>query len=180
VALFHAVGATPEAKTLEEAFQGDVPEQVVEVRISDLTAAQSGLSTAEEGARLDAVVLGCPHFSFAEFRQLGQAIQSWGRPSSPDVRVTVFTNQVSYGLLQRSGFADTIVDFGCEIFVDTCPFLTPVIPSDVSVLMTNSGKCAYYAPGELDVQVAYGSLRDCVRSAVEGIVSQEETLWRKS
>ena len=138
------------------------------------------MSTAEEGARLDAVVLGCPHFSFAEFRELGRAIHLWDRPSHPDVRVVVFTNQVSHGLLQRSDFADTIVDFGCEIVLDTCPFLTPVIPSDVTVLMTNSGKCAYYAPGELDVQVAYGSLGDCVRSAVEGIVSREETLWRRS
>ena len=179
VALFHAVGATPEANTLEEAFQGDVPEQVVDVRFSDLMAAGSDMSTAEEGARLDAVVLGCPHFSYAEFRQLGRAIQSWDRPSSPDVRVVVFTNQVSYGLLQRSGFADTIVDFGCEIVLDTCPFFTPVVPSDARVLMTNSGKCAYYAPGELGVQVAFGSLSDCVRSAVEGIVRREETLWRK-
>jgi predicted aconitase len=180
VALFHAVGATPEARTLEDAFLGDVPEQVVDVHSSDLMAAESDLSTAEEGAKLDAVVLGCPHFSFAEFRELGRAIQSWDRPSHPNVRVLVFTNQVSYGLLQRSDFADTIVGFGCEIVLDTCPFLTPVIAPDARVLVTNSGKCAYYAPGELGVQVAFGTLRDCVGSAVEGIVRREETLWRKS
>jgi predicted aconitase len=179
VALFHAVGATPEAKTLEEAFQGDVPEQVIEVHSSDLIVAESDLSTAEEGIKLDAVVLGCPHFSFAEFRELERAIQAWDRPSHPDVRVVVFTNQVSYGLLQRSDSAGPIVDFGCEIVLDTCPFLTPIIASDTRVLMTNSGKCAYYAPGELGVQVAFGSLSDCVRSAVAGNVDREETLWRK-
>jgi predicted aconitase len=178
VALFHAVGATPEAKTLEEAFQGDVPEQVFDVGVADLAAAESDLSTAGAGVRLEAIVLGCPHFSFAEFQQLGRAIRSQGRRLSQDVRVIVFTNQVAYGLLQRSDLADTIVDFGCEIVLDTCPFLTPIIASDARVLMTNSGKCAYYAPGELGVQVAFGSLRDCVRSAVEGVVSREETLWR--
>jgi predicted aconitase len=46
--------------------------------------------------------------------------------------------------------------------------------------VSDSGKCAYYAPGELGVQVAFRTLRDCVRSAVEGIVRREETLWRAS
>jgi len=44
--------------------------------------------------------------------------------------------------------------------------------------MTNSGKCAYYAPGELGVQVAFGSMRDCVRSAIEGAVCWGRTVWK--
>ena len=38
------------------------------------------------------------------------------------------------------------------------------------VLMTNSGKWAYYAPGNIGVQVAFGSLDDCVASAGAGRV----------
>ena len=178
VALFHAVGVTPEAHTLEEAFQGDDPEQVVDVHLSDLVAAQSEMSTAEEGADLDAVVLGCPHFSYDEFDRLAQAIRSTGRSLHPDLRLIVLTSQASYALLQRSGLMAPIVDFGVEIVIDTCVFLSPILSSDARVIMTNSGKCAYYAPGELGVQVAFGSLRECVRSATEGAVCREEAPWK--
>jgi len=36
--------------------------------------------------------------------------------------------------------------------------------------MTNSAKYAYYAPGLLGARVTFGSLADCVRSAVAGRV----------
>jgi hypothetical protein len=43
--------------------------------------------------------------------------------------------------------------------------------------MTNSAKYAYYSPGLLDVEVAFGNMADCVRSAVEGKVSVDDSLW---
>ena len=61
--------------------------------------------------------------------------------------------------------------------MDTCPLATPMLPPEIRTLMTNSAKYAYYAPGLLDTQVIYGSLADCVRSAVEGRVVRDETLW---
>jgi len=182
VALFHAIGVTPEANTLEEAFQGDAPERIIDVHLSDLLAARRDLSTAEEGAKLDWVVLGCPHFSYAEFEQLAELIRlNKAQSVHPDVKFIVTSNQTSYSLLQRSNLIDELRDFGVRITLDTCVFLTPLIPPDAKVLMTNSGKCAYYAPGELGLQVAFGSMADCVRSAVEGYVCrQEETRWMKS
>ncbi|MBC7263199.1 MAG: aconitase X catalytic domain-containing protein [Chloroflexi bacterium] len=171
VALFHAIGVTPEASTLEEAFQGDAPERVIDIHSSDLLAARADLSTAEEGARLDWVVLGCPHFSFTEFERLAELIRAHkGRSVHPNVKFLIISNQVAYSLLQRSDLMDVLMDFGVRITLDTCVFHTPIIPSDAKVLMTNSGKCAYYAPGELGLQVAFGSMADCVRSAVEGYV----------
>jgi len=92
----------------------------------------------------------------------------------------VLTSQCSYALLQRSDLLPTLADFGVEIILDTCLFHSPIIPSQGEVIMTNSGKCAYYAPGELRARVAFGSLRDCVCSAINGVVSREESLWRPS
>jgi predicted aconitase len=43
--------------------------------------------------------------------------------------------------------------------------------------MTNSAKFAYYAPGLLSKEITFGSLKDCVRSAIEGRVIRDETLW---
>ena len=181
VALFHAIGVTPEANTLEEALQGSNPERVIDVRSLDLRAAWSDLSTTAEGEKLDVVILGCPHFSFAEFQQLTQAIEDLGGGSRhPDCRILILTSQTSYSLLQRSEFVDPLTDFGVEIVLDTCMFHTPIIEPETKVVMTNSGKCAYYAPGHLNVRVAFGSLHDCVRSAKKGVVRREDSLWKAS
>ena len=34
--------------------------------------------------------------------------------------------------------------------------------------MTNSGKWAHYAPGNIGVEVAFGAMEDCIRSAAAG------------
>jgi predicted aconitase len=45
------------------------------------------------------------------------------------------------------------------------------------LVMTSSAKWAWYAPGNLGVQVAFGSLRECVDSAVKGRVVRDDALW---
>src|SRR5213080_2248284 len=65
VALFHIVGITPEAPTLDAAFQGNAGLKAcavtVAVTTSDLRAARRELTTAD-GRELDMVILGSPHF----------------------------------------------------------------------------------------------------------------------
>ncbi|MDT8301215.1 MAG: aconitase X catalytic domain-containing protein [Sedimentisphaerales bacterium] len=183
LALFHAIGITPEANTLEEAFHREQPQRTIDIHLSDLQKAASELSTAQEGINLDVVILGCPHFSFDEFRKLAELIKARtekGQTLHPDVRFIVISSQTSYSLLQRSDFINVLINFGVEITLDTCMFHTPMISKDTKVIMTNSGKCAYYAPGELKVQVAFGTMADCVDSAVNGLVCQKESLWKIS
>jgi predicted aconitase len=59
---------------------------------------------------------------------------------------------------------------GVTLVADTCVYVSALIKPGVGAIMTNSGKCAYYAPGNLGVEVAYGSLADCVASARAGKV----------
>ena len=181
VALYHVVGVTPEAPTLDAAFHGGQPERIIEIGPSDLSRAWSDLSTVAEGARLDAVVLGCPHFSYAEFEQLAEAIEADGMPAvAPRVRFLILTSQSAYGLLKRSRFVDTIQGFGAEVVLDTCTLCAPVLSSDTSVIMTNSAKQAYYTPGELNAGVGFGSTMDCVRSAVQGVICRDPRPWSES
>lgn len=179
VALFHAIGVTPEADSLEQAFQGAKPERVIDIHLSDLRQSTADLSTAKETDNLDLVVLGCPHFSFDEFRRLAGLIRAKtekGKTLHSDVKFIVISSQTSYALLQRSDFLGMLTDFGVDITLDTCIFHTPMVSADTKVIMTNSGKCAYYAPGELGVKVAFGSMVECVDSAVEGCVCRKEML----
>jgi predicted aconitase len=52
-----------------------------------------------------------------------------------------------------------------------------MLPKSVKVLMTNSGKYAHYAPGLLSTQMVFGSMADCVESAIHGRVVRDESLW---
>src|SRR5262249_39803168 len=73
-ALIHIVGVTPEALTIDSAFQERSPRQTVAITMDGLRAARRELTTAT-GAELDLVVLGSPHFSLAEFKKLAPLLE---------------------------------------------------------------------------------------------------------
>jgi hypothetical protein len=78
---------------------------------------------------------------------------------------------------RETGALQPLLAFGGRITVDTCILATPMLPNTIKTLMTNSGKYAYYAPALLNTQMIFGSLADCVESAVKGSVVREESLW---
>jgi len=174
VALFHIVGLTPEAPTLDAAFQGNQPAEIVDVTMDQLRAARHDLTTAD-GKKLDMVVLGSPHFSMAEFRTLAPLLE--GSHTHPDVQFLVTSSRAMTLLAKKAGYLQAVEDFGGKITVDTCILATPMLPADIRTLMTNSAKYAYYAPGLLGTEVTFGALKDCVQSAVEGRVIRDNTLW---
>jgi hypothetical protein len=139
-----------------------------------LRAARQELTTAS-GDQLDMVVLGSPHFSLAEFKELATLVA--GKRCHPDVKFLVTSSRAMTLLADQAGYLQALRDFGGLVTVDTCILATPMLPSGINTLMTNSGKYAYYAPGMLNTQVTYGSLRDCVESAIAGRAVRDETLW---
>jgi predicted aconitase len=70
--------------------------------------------------------------------------------------------------------------FGAQITLDTCILASPMLPPEIKTLMTNSAKYAYYAPSLLNTRVTFGSLADCVNSAVAGRVVRDESLWQSA
>jgi len=174
VALFHLVGITPEAATLDAAFQGRRPQAELDVTQDRLRQARQELSTAA-GEQIDLVVLGSPHFSFNEFRTLAPLLA--GRARHPDVQFLVTSSRMMRDLAREAGLLEPLERFGGRITVDTCILATPMLPKSVKRLMTNSAKYAYYSPGLLGTDVVFGSLADCVNSAVAGRVIRDESLW---
>ena len=67
---------------------------------------------------------------------------------------------------------------GVIAVADTCVVVTPILPAGGGVLMTNSGKFAHYTPGNTGWQVVYGSLADCVATALSGRLERDERLWQ--
>lgn len=175
VALFHMVGITPEAPSLAAAFQGQAPQETIAVTMDRLRAARRELTTTAD-ERLDMVVLGSPHFSLAEFRQLAPLVE--GKRLHPDVKFLVTSSRAMSLLAGQAGYLEPLLAFGGQVTVDTCILASPMLPPQIKRLMTNSAKYAYYAPGMLNTEITFGSLADCVASAVAGRIIRDETLWQ--
>jgi predicted aconitase len=177
VAMFHMVGVTPEARTLEEAFHGRVPSRVIDVTVAALRAARDELTTAD-GRELDMVILGSPHFSVAEFSDLAPLVA--GRHAHPRVRFLVTSSRFMKEQADLRGVLAPVLEFGAAITLDTCILASPMLPPEIRTLMTNSAKYAYYAPSLLNTRVTFGSLADCVNSAVAGRVMRDDRVWTTS
>ena len=173
VAMFHAVGITPEARTLGAATGGQPPELEMHITAGHLRAARDDLGSVPAGARIGAVSLGTPHFSVNEFERLASLIE--GRSFA--VPVYVNTGRDTLAEADTRGLASPIAAAGVTVVTDTCTYITPVIAHDVGPVMTDSAKWAWYAPGNHGTQVAFGSMGECLDSAVEGRVVRDEGLW---
>jgi predicted aconitase len=175
VALFHVAGVTPEAPTVEAALGGRAPEMTLYPTTVELSAVRDRLSTAvEPSGRIDAVAVGSPHFSLDEFAAL-EALTAGKRFQVP---FYACTSRANLAALEIEGRVVPLEAAGIEFVVDTCIVVAPILADGGGVLMTNSGKFAYYTPANTGYGVVYGSLADCVASAVSGRVERDETLWR--
>jgi len=123
------------------------------------------LSTALDMDRIDAIAIGSPHLSIAEFDRLEALI------GKRRLKVTLYacTGRHTLAVLEKNGRREALEAAGVVIVADTCVVVTPILPDIAgAVLMTNSGKFAHYAPGNTGYGVIYGSMAECVESAVLG------------
>jgi hypothetical protein len=169
VALFHAVGVTPEAPTLASVIAEGAREVVV--TNGDLRAARDSLAPVPDGAEIAAVSVGTPHASAEELRRLAVLVDE--HPP----RVPLYVNTGRAQLIGVGEVASDLADAAVTVVTDTCTYVTPVIGDVSGPVMTDSGKWAWYAPSNLGVDVALGSLEECVRSAAVGRVARDRELW---
>jgi len=172
VGLFHIVGVTPEARTMNDAFGGEAPEETVRLTSDMVRTARGWLSTAS-GDGVEAVAVGSPHLSFQEMVAIADLLA--GRR----VQLPFFAHTGRHVLkqLEAEGKLAEIQAAGVSVVADTCIVVTPILPAKAGVLLTNSGKFANYAPGNTGWPVVYGSLAECVETAVRGSLVRDEGLW---
>ncbi|MPZ53211.1 MAG: DUF521 domain-containing protein [Acidimicrobiia bacterium] len=175
LAMFHVVAVTPEAPTLESALGGRGSRKELLVTAEMVTTARKELSTTGDDS-LGAVSLGTPHYSATELRRLVDILD--GRRISDRIDCFVSTSRDTLGEIEADRLDIHLSDAGIELVVDTCTYVTPILRDVDGAVMTDSAKWAYYAPGNLGVDVVFGSVEDCVESAVAGEIRRDEGIWR--
>ena len=169
VALFHAIGVTPEATDAGTVLAPGCREEVI--TLADLLAARDDLSRVPDGAEIGAVSVGTPHASQAELRRLAALVET------DQPRIPFYVNTGRAQLAGVGSIADDLADARVTVVTDTCTYITPVMHDLAGPVMTDSGKWAWYAPSNLGFEVALGSLEECVRSAAAGRVVRDEMIW---
>lgn len=174
VGLFHIVGVTPEAQTIEMCFQGKEPQEVLEIFPEMIHDAVQRIWTIKDNM-VDLVVLGCPHFSFIEFRELARLMENNKVHSS--ITFWVFTSRAIYLWIKDCRILEGLKSSGVMVFTDGCPLQYPKKEWHFNSAMTNSVKFAHYCYSQTGLNVGYGSLEDCVNTAIQGKICRRHSQW---
>jgi predicted aconitase len=167
LALVHLVGITPEARSKEQAFGPNQPTRNVSVTGEVLKATQNEMCTVKN-AKIDLVAVGCPHYSIVEIQKVKELLA--GRKVSPNTEFWIYTTKQIRDLAERMGILAEFAGLGVKIATETCMLISPVETWGFKTLMTDSGKCSYYAPMQCKTDVVFGSTAECVEAAVSGRV----------
>ena len=117
--------------------------------------------------------MGTPHASQDELARIAATLDG-ARAQTP---VYVNTGRDTLAAIEARGEAQPLRDAGVVFVTDTCTYVTPLVREVRGLVMTSSAKWAYYAPGNVGVEVAFGGLEECIRSAVEGEVWRDDGIW---
>ncbi len=165
VAMYHIVGFTPEAPTLEAAFHGEKPAAEVTVTEDDLKQMQQQLT--DPYGKIDFALFGCPHFTIRQVGEVAKLVEN----QKLAVPLYIMTSSLTRNLAKKMGYMDVIRSAGGEIVADTCmdepcwKFLYG------KKGVTDSPKCAYYTKRR-DMQFVIVPLEKCVAAALKGEISQ--------
>ena len=171
VGLFHIAGVTPEAPTTEAALGGREPETIISIDPVDLYAEHARMSSVADD-HIDVIALGSPHFSIDEFKTLLKLL------GDRRFRIPVYVCSGRHAIDRLDATERGVLEkAGVRLILDTCVVVTPVIEQEAGVLMTNSGKFAHYSHALIGHEVIFGSLAECVESAVAGRLVRDAGAW---
>lgn len=165
VAMFHAIGVTPEAPDIETAFGGKKYE-ILELGEKELQQGYENLNCGKS-RQVDFVALGCPHCSLNQVKEIAQLLD--GKQVHEGVTLWIHTNVAIKAMAQQLGYAKIIEDAGGVLTQDLCTILSNPEVLGFKTLATHSPKMAFYAPGGNGFDVWYGSEEQCIKAAVTGM-----------
>lgn len=161
VPMYHIVGVTPEAKTINDAFQGGDPEYVITISEEDLEKVHEDIT--DPGGKIDFALFGCPHFNINQVAHISKLVEG----KKLKVKLWIMTSSLTKELASRMGYLEILQAAGGDIVDDTCmdqpcwEFLYG------KKGVTDSPKCAYYTKRR-NMQFVIRNVDECIDAAMRG------------
>lgn len=163
VTMYHIVGVTPEAPSVDAAFGGQKPKRKVAITEKDLQNIHQLISS--DGGKIDFALFGCPHFTIEQVRRIAQMVQ--GKKFAAELWIC--SSSLTLELARRMGYLEVINDAGGHIVADTCidqPCWRHLYGKKG---ITDSPKCAYYTKRR-NMEFVVRDLETSVEAALKGEV----------
>lgn len=165
VALYHIVGHTPEAPTLEDVYGKKKSQYEIVFSQKNLDEIYAEFTPTVTGNKF--VLLGCPHCTLNELQEIAQLLE--GNRIKPNSCLWVLTNLNTQMLAKRNGLIDIIEKAGGQIVSEMCWCLsikTKDIVSSYDSFVTNSTKALYFSRS-LGMPTYLKTREDCIKSILE-------------
>ncbi|HZM59580.1 MAG TPA: aconitase X catalytic domain-containing protein [Vicinamibacterales bacterium] len=172
VEMYHIVGVTPEAETLEMAFGPRQPVETFAYSTAVRRRIYDRLNANASDPNVDYVMLGCPHAALEQLQEAARLLD--GKKVSANCQLWIFTSRAVKSQASETGIIRTLSDAGAVLLTDTCSAFAQALPPGTKVAALDSAKQAHYLPAILGVQAWFGSTADCINAALTGRWNPEE------
>jgi predicted aconitase len=166
VEMYHIVGVTPEAGSLEQAFGARRPLETLRYGKAEQRRTYQTLNARGTDPHVDYVMLGCPHAALPQIEEACRLLD--GRRISANCRLWIFTSRAVRALADEKGYTRIIRSAGGHLLTDTCSAIGQAVPPGTKVVALDSAKQAHYLPAIMGLEAWFGSTRDCIEAAITG------------
>jgi len=166
VELYHMVGITPEAPSLEAAFRGRRPSETIRYGAPERRRTYDILNSNGTSPDVDYVMLGCPHAALEQLEEAARLLE--GRKVSANCSLWIFTSRLIKLQADARGLTRAITEAGGLVMTDTCSAIGQAIPKGTKVVALDSAKQAHYLPAIMGIEAWFGTTADCINAAVTG------------
>ncbi len=178
VTLFHAPGHTAEADSVEGAFGGKKPRDIVKVGGDEIRDVYDRLTNIQPGGSIDFVTLGCPHYNLDQIRYIAEWLRERDAKVHPDVRLWICTNRMTKASASWHGYTQIIENAGGLVICDSCPVESHMristcnefgLPTPyVNAMVSDSCKMLRYVGDLIGCKTALADKERCLEIAVIG------------
>jgi predicted aconitase len=166
VEMYHIVGVTPEAGTLEQAFGPRKPEATLHYGTAERRRTYDTLNGRGRSTQVDYVMIGCPHAALEQIEEACRLLD--GRRISANCNLWIFTSRSVRALADERGLTGIIRKAGGHLLTDTCSAIGQAVPPGTKVVALDSAKQAHYLPAMMGLEAWFGSTRECIDAALTG------------
>ena len=171
VEMYHIVGVTPEADSLEMAFGPKTPVETFTYGKAEQRRVYDRLNANASDPNVDFVMLGCPHAALEQLTEAARLLE--GKKVSTNCNLWIFTSRAVKNQAREAGLLKPLSDAGAVLLTDTCSAFAQALPPGTKVAALDSAKQVHYLPAILGVQAWFGSTTDCINAALTGRWSGE-------